>query len=97
MLKQPYMNKLKIRNDKYKQLANMIKNYITTQEVDGKSIHNFISRCPLQCTMCIYSVNEEEFHFYYTYDKKQFMVQLDPITGLNIIQHYSRKIVEMMD
>jgi hypothetical protein len=97
MLKQPYMNKLKIRNDKYKQLANMMKNYITTQEVDGKSVHNFNSPCPLQCTECIYSVNEEVFHFYYTYYKKKFMVQLDPITGLNIIQHYSRKIVELMD
>jgi hypothetical protein len=97
LMKQPNMNKVKVRNEKYKQLANIMKQYIVMELKDGKLVHVFKSPCPLQCTECIYRVKKEKFTFFYFYENKRFQVSMDPLKGSAMVQHYSKKIVELMD
>lgn len=97
LMKRPQMNKIKIRNQKYKELANTMKQYIVITEDQGRLVHNFKSPCPLQCLECSYDVKSEKFTFIYSYDKKYFSLTMDPIEGHIMIQHYSNKIIELMD
>lgn len=97
LMKRPQMNKVKVRNQKYKELANTMKQYIIMSEDQGRLVHNFKSPCPLQCLECSYDVKSEKFTFIYCYAKKYFSLAMDPIEGHIMIQHYSNKIIELMD
>jgi chemotaxis protein histidine kinase CheA len=98
LLKQPNMNKIKVRTQKYKELANLMKQYmIFEEEKHGNLVHHFKSPCLLQCLECHYDVKSKNFTFIYSYEKKHYSLTMDPVEGHIMIQHYSNKIVQFMD
>jgi hypothetical protein len=97
LLKHPNMNKIKVRTQRYKELANLMKQYMIFEEDQGNLVHHFKSPCPLQCLECHYNVKSENFTFIYSYENKHFSLIMDPVEGHIMIQHYSNKIVQFMD
>lgn len=97
LLEQPNMNKIAVRKQKYRELANTMKKYIFLSDKQGRLVHNLKSPCPLRCVECSYDVKRERFTFVYCVDNDYFTVNMDPLEGSIMVQNYTDKIVQMMD